>query len=308
MVRGRRRRRLATAGIAILIVSLMLAGTALFALAEPVSPQQNFKDQFKAACASAGGDFVEDANTNTFRCNLKGGGAIVCPEGGGQCWYEPAGALKGILGSIVATTGNVAANPGTQGGPTPTPTKPARSSVLGGIVATIGPAKLPPDTGYLFGRSWTCPANINHDFQTLFLKCNPDTSIEFSVFGASLAQQHPHGGFSYSGLAPGNYTEREIVPNGYGVDLTTFCSVASSNQYPAANTFNPVVVYEGYYEFQLAAGQYVYCEWFNTPPSTVTPSPTRVVKGVIGGVLQNPQKVQGNSAPTATAAAGTPAP
>lgn len=300
-----RRRRSAVAMIAILACTLTLMGTALFALAAPVSPTQNFKDQLKAGCDAAGGSFVEDANTNTFRCNLKGGGAIVCPEGGGQCWYEPLRALQGILGTKIGGVKEQPVSTGSTPTPTPTNTRPG-GSVLGGIVATVGPAKLPPETGFISGQAWTCPSNLSNDYNTLSTHCIPTSSIGYAVFGASLAQQFPMGQFTYSGLAPGNYTIRELVPNGYGVDLTTYCSVASNPQYPSPSTFHRVVVYQGYYEFMLAAGQFVYCNSFNSPPSTATP--THGVKGVTGGVLTNPQAAQGNAAPSATSAPGTPAP
>lgn len=130
--------------------------------------------------------------------------------------------------------------------------------------ATPGPVIAAPgqDQSGIFLNNFDCPGTYGGDLSQLLQNCTVVLNVDFEVLGPNL-QETAHGGISMQAMPAGLYRIREFIPAGYG-DPIAFCGFAPSNdQQPA---LSPIVVYGGYYEFQLGQNESIYCDWFNIQP------------------------------------------
>jgi hypothetical protein len=133
--------------------------------------------------------------------------------------------------------------------------------------ATTDTALLAPeDQSGIFVNIFGCPSGAGGDLNTLLQTCAVDYSIEFEIYGPNLTQ-FTTGGIAFERLPAGYYRVHAFIPAGYG-NPTAFCGVGPT--YDQLPPFVPVVVYDGYYEFELGPGQALFCDWFLIPPTPVT--------------------------------------
>ena len=124
----------------------------------------------------------------------------------------------------------------------------------------------PEDQSGIFLNIFDCPSGAGGDLNALLQTCAVDYSIEFEIYGPNLTQ-FTQGGIAFERLPAGYYRVHAFIPNGYGSPVA-FCGFGPTYDQPPPQV--PVVVYDGYYEFELGAGQAIYCNWFMVPPTQVT--------------------------------------
>lgn len=157
--------------------------------------------------------------------------------------------------------------------PEPTPTRPAKS-VLGGIVATIRPAKLPPTPTPLPAGNRSgialilreCPPALPRQPQQLAdctVNQNVNNQVTFLVGGPGVQEVTVHGGgLNLNGLPAGKYLIRMTIPTGYG-NPVGYCAFAfTGDQAPVPS--QKVLSGGNSYTFELGQDKTIYCNWYIT--------------------------------------------
>ena len=111
---------------------------------------------------------------------------------------------------------------------------------------------------------YECLADYQGDRSKYSAYCfQPSTGVEFQVFGPNTSEtfQSVQTNFSISNVAAGVYTIRELVPQGWFP--TVFCQKSTQGLTDGGN--QEVVIYDGYYEIEVLGGEYLFCNWYNTP-------------------------------------------
>lgn len=176
--------------------------------------------------------------------------------------------------------------------PTPTPTRPG-GSVLGGIVATIGPAKLPPEptqppAGNRSGIALIlreCPPalpKLPQQFADCSVNQSVNNQVTFLVGGPGVQEVTVHGGgLNLNGLPAGKYLIRMTIPTGYD-NPVGFCSFApSEDQAPVPSQKVPIG--GGSYTFELGQDQTIYCNWYITLDLSRAPAKMAAATPVAAG-------------------------
>lgn len=118
----------------------------------------------------------------------------------------------------------------------------------------------PAPTGTIQVTKLGCPEDYGGDYDQLAANCTA-MSAPFSVDDGSGAVGFD-GSFTAEDLAAGAVTVAEQVPDGYA-DPVVFCDSydASGNE----SGFLPAPLEGATLTYELAAGEYLACEWFNIP-------------------------------------------
>lgn len=110
---------------------------------------------------------------------------------------------------------------------------------------------------------FNCPnSDVPQELGTMLQSCPIYSGVEIFLYGPDLTQSSL-GGMAMQAMPAGNYTLRALMPSGYSSSPVAFCGVGPTNVQMTAHP--EVVVYEGYYEFSMAANQSIECYWFNLP-------------------------------------------
>lgn len=167
--------------------------------------------------------------------------------------------------------------PGTAAGATPASASGRVGPVTGVTTVKPGPAKNTDFTSGISVSAWTCYGPVSGDEATLKTRCKDLHNTDFEVYGSGITTQFPKGDVRVGNLPAGQYTVRELIPNGYQLAYT-FCDFVPTGTTPP-QTWTPISnEYDGYYEFALDQSQTVYCNWFNVPNQPYNPTPTPTPK------------------------------
>ena len=113
---------------------------------------------------------------------------------------------------------------------------------------------------------FTCPGPFAGDLDLLLQNCPVSSDTNFDIYGPELTLSS-QGGIALNALPAGDYRIRASFPAGFRTP-TAFCGLGPADQPPGP--LSPVVVIEGYYEFNLPQGQALFCDWFNVPAASQT--------------------------------------
>ena len=120
-----------------------------------------------------------------------------------------------------------------------------------------------PEPSSIAVYAYDCPAPFGGDLELLAANCVRQTTAgsTFDIFGPNFMQTY-YGMVEQGGVEAGVYTIRSFVSPGSTYPIV-FCSESqlSGNQ----TAPQEVVVYDGYLEWNLAAGTSLSCDWFQIP-------------------------------------------
>ena len=147
----------------------------------------------------------------------------------------------------------------------------AQATPIGALPAP-GPGSAANESG-IFLNYFECPSGVGGGLAQLLQGCAVTNTVSFQVFGPNV-QTTSQGAISLQALPAGVYSIRAALPAAAG-DPVAYCGIGpSSDQQPVQV---PVVVYEGFYEFELGQDRTIYCNWFRTQPGAPVPTATLYV-------------------------------